>query len=342
VATAPGRAAAFGTFKIDVYNGPSGTAAVVAVDVDMSTGQPLAIWIGKSPIPAGAQGQWATIDESSATYDWEKLSATGIGDGAAGTSTLAAFSSAHPDGANDRHGYVGFLVFGCYGETGWAINHIQTGTVAAPNVTDLGTLADDVHINAGSNFIVTGQAVGLSGDSQYAGPTSAILSFRPANQSTYSTATRSLPQEPVNDLTCSANGSSCRNPFPVIMAHPVYNTVYRWTYPGGNGVDGAASTFITVHVQAKIAATFPSSLSNNSVLMVPGQLAPACSNTMVTLWGLHGGVKTKMATVSSGEQGSFIIGAGVHGRGSWSFWITSPNDACNAAAKSTTKTYTVR
>lgn len=337
------------TLKIDVQNGPSGVATLLAF-----SGNPMTVgklFIGRSAIPAGASGAWSTVDESNATYAWSEFSLpTGSGSGfpaykaSAGSSTLAAFDTAHPSTQ-----YQPLLAFGCAGESDFAVQHLQWGAGAPLNVEDFGTITNNVAIKPTASFVAAGGAVTINGSAQYGGAANATLSFRAATTSAYSTAARAASTTVVDDLTCAPASTSdptsftfaCRNPFAGVTTHPMYNTIYRWSYPGTSGVDGANSGFITVHVQAAVAAAYPSSVSSGRSFSVTGKVNPLRPGTQVALWGRKGTSTVKLGTGTVSSTGAYKVNAAV-GTGTWTVWVTTPNDKLNAAGKSAARTYSVR
>lgn len=332
-------AADLSTLKIDVYNGPSGVAEVTAVSADPTSGI-VKVFVGRSPIPAGTPGEWATVDESDATYDWNEYSKPSdpAGDpvfkGPAGTSTVAAFAAAHS--VSNINADLGF---GCAGESDFAVQHLQWGS----NVEDFDTITNTVAIKTSATVIKAGASVTIGGSSQYGGAASATLLSKAGNQKAYTALSRSAGSTVIDDLVCT-DGTTfvCNNPFESVTARPAYNTLYRWSYPGTAQVDGANSGFVGVAVRAVIDATFPTAIGRYRAFTVTGKILPARPGTTVTLWGRRGRSIARLGTAIVRADNTFRFTAKVGVGGTWSLYVTSPNDQLNAAGQSAGKTYSVR
>ena len=331
---APITAADLQTLKVDVYNGPSGVAEIYAFSGDPMTNT-VKVFLGRSAIPVGNAGEWATVDESDATYTWGEYSFPSMTyKAAAGTSTLATFAAAHPDAGYDAH-----LAFGCAGESDFAVQHLQWGA----HVEDFGTIADTVTIKASAPVIKVGSTVTISGGSQYGGAAAATLFSKASNQTAYSGLSRNAHSTVIDDLVCAAGADYvCSNPFQTVTARPAYNTLFRWSYPGTAQVDGASSGFTGVSVRAVIGASFPTTIGRYKAFTVTGKILPARPGTTVTLWGKRGTSIARLATATVRADSTYSFTAKVGVAGTWSLYVTSPNDQLNAAGQSAGKTYSVR
>lgn len=335
-------ASQFATLKIDVYNGPSGAAVVIAVSINPTTGD-VRLFVGKSPIAAtGATGQWAVVDASNAVYDWNEynvspVSASGPAfKASAGSATLAAFDAAHTAPGVVTLYSPGFA-FGCNGEE-YAVQHLQWGSAgSAPTVEDLGVLTNPVHIKPSASFITAGSGVSIAGGAQYGAAPTAVLSFKDVAVGTYSTGRTNAYSSTINLLKCNADGTVCDNPFQPILAHPMHNTIYKWTLAGTAGVAGASSGFVMVHVQTKIAPTWPASATHGRGFVVTGSTTPAKPGSVITLWGKRGSSVAKLGSAKIASNGTFRVVGVPTAAGSWTFWLTLPNDSTNAASKSASK-----
>lgn len=328
VVTNIGSASDLGTFSLDAYDATSGVVVVQA-------GSSAEHWAGKASV-TGTAGQWSTINGAAQTLSWTQYSTTtNQPTGATASGTIAQFAAAHPS----FDIFFGLIGFGCDSHD-FRFQNLRTGTAASPNDTQFGTLTDNVQIKPSAGFIAAGGSVSLGGSAQYGGATYATLNSKAANSSAYVTTNRSVAAMAVDDLTCDSN-FVCRNQFSAPVLHPAYNTIYKWAYPSGNGVDGAVSTYITVHVQAVISAAFPSSIASGRRFTVNGKVTPLRPGTLVGLWARNGYTTSRIGVATVTSAGTYSINASV-GSGTWTLWLTTANDKLNAAGKSASKTYTVR
>lgn len=327
-------------FKVDVFNGPTGVAAIQANSFSNASGAQRT-WIGKAAISAGTPGQWATVDLSGETYTWTEYNPeTNAVIASAGASTLAAFAAAHQDTSTVSTDYSPLAAFGCSGES-FAVQHLQWGPAGptAAYTQDLGTITNDVAIALSSKFIAAGTAATVTGSSQYGGAPNAVLSYKPANASTYSTATRAAYSTVIDKLICESSAGTCRNPFTSAVQHPMYNTVYRWNYPASYGVNAAASTFVMVHVQTKLVPTWPSSTQSvGRAFAMNGTTVPLKPGSKITLWGKNNGMVVNFGAETISSNGKWYGSVKFYQPGTWTFWYTIGNDKLNAGSKTALKT----
>jgi hypothetical protein len=320
-------------FSEDVYNGTSGQAVVAYANADQ-TG-----WIGRAPI-AGTAHAWAQVSGANRTYSWTQIDANRTPTGVTSTGTIAAFATAH---GQPTAGWGAALGFGCDAQSFGFQNLVYGDTPGNLTVVDYEDLTNNLASKPSASFVAAGGAVTVGGSSQYGGPSTAALSFRDATMSSYATAHSTVSATSVNDLTCSASATTfvCRNIFAGVVLHPKYNVTYRWCYGSTVAVQAACNSFGTIHVQATIAATFPSSISAGQRFTVSGKVTPLRPGTLVGLWGRHGTTTVRIGVATVTSAGTYSINASV-GSGAWTMWLTTANDKLNAAGKSASKTYTVR
>ncbi|BBH17967.1 hypothetical protein Back2_22540 [Nocardioides baekrokdamisoli] len=328
----PNSSADLAVFSTDVYNGTSGQAVIYYYNADGSG------FIGRAPI-AGTANAWAQVSGANLTYTWTPFDVDFNPSGATSTATISAFAVAHGQAAG---GWNAALEFGCDAHNFAFQNVVFGDTPGNLQVTDYEDLTNDVVSKPSASFVASGGAVTIGGSSQYGGPSTATLSFHDPTMSAYATAKSNVAATSVDDLTCDMKTFICRNPFAGVGLHPKYNVVYRWCYGSTVAVQASCGSFATIHVQAVIAATYPSSVSNGRSFAVTGKVTPLRPGTQVTLWGKKGTTTVKLGTATLSSTGAYKVNATIRSTGSWTVWLTTPNDKYNAAGKSAAKSYSVR
>lgn len=326
-------------FSMDVYNGTSGQAVVYYYNADGSG------WVGRAPI-SGAANAWSQVSGANSTYVWTQFDTNFNPTGSTLSATIPTFVSGGtgvPAHGQAPGGWAAGLEFGCDAHNFSFQNLVAGDTPGDLQVWDFEDLTNDVVSKPSASFVPANGAVTIGGSSQYGGPSTASLSFRDATMSSYATAHSAVSATSVSDLTCSDSPTSfvCRNIFAGVALHPKYNVTYRWCYGSTVAVQAACGTFGTIHVQATIAASLPSSISAGQRFTVSGKVTPLRPGTLVGLWGKRGTSTTRIGVATVTSAGTYSINASV-GSGTWTLWLTTANDKLNAAGKSASRTYTVR
>ena len=319
-----------GVFSLDVYNATSGQVVVWYLNADGSG------WVGRSTFTQSAL-TWATVSGGAGrSYTWTPFNSSHEITGPTSTGNVDTFWAAR--GHEPAGGWIAGVEAGCDGKAvGWQ-RLVYGDTPGDLTIVDYEALTNNVVSKPSASFVSTSGAVTIGGSAQYGGPSSATLSFRDATMSSYATAGSASTAGSLLDLTCS--GGVCRDPFAGVVLHPKYNVVYRWCYGSDVEVGAACGTFATIHVQAVIAATFPSSISAGHGFTVSGKVTPLRPGTLVGLWAKNGSTTVRIGTGNVSTTGTFSINATL-GSGTWTIWLTTANDKLNAAGKSVSRMYSV-
>jgi hypothetical protein len=328
----PDNSSQLAVFMMDVYNGTDGQAVVYYYNADGSG------YVGRAAV-SGTANAWAQVSGANLTYTWTPFDTYFDVSGPTTSATISAFAVLH---GQAQGGWSAAIEFGCDANDFAFQNTVYGDTPGDLTVVDYEDLTNDVVSKPSASFVKAGAAMTIGGSSQYGGPSSASLVYRDPTMSAYATAHSSVSATSVADVTCDDDFVVCRNNFSGVGMHPKYNVVYRWCYGSTVAVTAACGSFATIHVQAVISPAFPSAIVNGRAFSVSGKINPLRPGTQVTLWGKKGTTTTRLGVATVSSTGTYKFTATVRSAGTWSLWVTSPNDKYNAAGKSATKAYTVR